>query len=745
MTSSNVRAGSQRATVCLATALALAGMVVDGCGPGSGGSGTLGAGGSGQTASTGAAGKGGGAGESGSASNSGSAGNGGSASSSGSAGSGNASNSGSAGNGNANAGGSAGGGVASDGGAGATGSDPGAPIDANPRSDVGVSGPASQWPALAQPTVTVQGGSATSVGGQAQAGGTVHLVSQGGLSLDPTRAPPPAPDTPTAPANATAVTAAALAVDLSVAGSATLDGMIVSGGTDAVRQITAGGDIHVQGTLRAADLGGTRQGLTLRSLAGTVYVTGSLDSSGAPGVGQAGGALTIVAQRVVISGKVLTAGGTGPIAGAAGAIGITTTQGFFLSGMLDASGGDARGPAATRGGVGGALKMQTGGDIVLGGAALIRGGAASSLASDAKGGDAGAVTINSDGAVTFAGTVDGRGGIATGATAGGSVAGGASGTIKVGETAAPTTIAVLVPLSITGGDGVAIGGAGGTAQLEPHGGDLRLAGMLDVSGGNSAAKPGAGGTINGYPGTTWPVAVSTSGVDIAGHVMSNGGSITPGGTGNGAAGGVIKLLVQSSDGNLTLGPTGQVQTDGGRPGGIGTAGGGGIMYLFTMDGNASLHGKLLARGGTATDPGGTGGGGGFIYVFTDNNHGGTHGGILIIETDGLIDASGGTGTIGGNARSDGRPNAVAIWPVKQDDEFDVQQVSVLINSDGKHGVATGYIDNRGHIVVRGGAANGAGGDVQYHGRRQDGNETPLPGAVDMAGVGSGLAGDFAGE
>ena len=38
-----------------------------------------------------------------------------------------------------------------------------------------------------------------------------------------------------------------------------------------------------------------------------------------------------------------------------------------------------------------------------------------------------------------------------------------------------------------------------------------------------------------------------------------------------------------------------------------------------------------------------------------------------------------------------------------------------------------------------------GGDVAFHGRRQDGNETPIPGNIDSAANGSGMAGDFAGE
>ena len=49
-----------------------------------------------------------------------------------------------------------------------------------------------------------------------------------------------------------------------------------------------------------------------------------------------------------------------------------------------------------------------------------------------------------------------------------------------------------------------------------------------------------------------------------------------------------------------------------------------------------------------------------------------------------------------------------------------------------------------HLVARGGKANGWGGDVVYHGKQQDGNETPLPGDVENTGDGTGTNGDFAG-
>jgi hypothetical protein len=559
-----------------------------------------------------------------------------------------------------------------------------------------------------QPSVTAQGGTASSAGGLGKSGGSAHLVSAGGITIGPDFQPPDA-TMASAPSDAMAVGASNLDADVNAPGAVSISGSVGSSGSDAVRQIVAGGDIFVSGTLRAADLGGSRQGLSLKTTSGTIYVSGSIDTSGDSGTGQAGGPLTLVAQRVVIAGKLVTAGGTG-----------------------------AAGQAVT-GGHGGDISIQATGDVVLTGTAALNGGAATNASgSVATGGDSGSFTIDATGVVALAGTFDIRGGQAT--AKGGSPAGGAAGALKIGETTPPSTIGMTVPLVLKGGDGQAAAGDGGAAKLEAHGGDLRISGVVDVSGGNSATKPGAGGTIDGNPG---PEGTS-AGIDIAGQVMSNGGSITKGGSGDGAAGGTINLLQLAIDGNATVEPGAQVQADGGSAGGASTAGAGGLVYLYTKDGSCSMHGKLSARGGAAPDSGGTGGGGGFVYVFTGDGHD-RMSGVLIIETDGVIDASGGDGSIGGSARNDSIAGNVGEFPASQDNEYVVYNIAVIVNSDGVHGSDRGWLDNRGQIIVRGGKPNGSGGDVAFHGRREDGNETPIPGNIDQSADGTGMAGDFAGE
>ena len=276
--------------------------------------------------------------------------------------------------------------------------------------------------------------------------------------------------------------------------------------------------------------------------------------------------------------------------------------------------------------------------------------------------------------------------------------------------------------------------------MEAHGGDLRITSLLDVSGGSSSGKPGIGGTVIGTPGPEG----ATAALDIGGRVTANGGDVAKGGTGDGGGGGLIKFVTAAAEGPATIESTAQYQADGGASRGAGTAGKGGMIYLFTIHGDSTMHGQLLARGGGATDSGGTGGLGGFVYMFTGNGHD-RMSGVLIIDTDGTIDASGGAGTTGGSARNDGIKWSVGTWPTHQDDEFGVDNIAVLINSDGVHGSDQGWLENRGHIIAKGGASGGSGGDIAYHGRTQDGNETPLSGNIDNGADGGGMAGDFAGE
>ena len=211
-------------------------------------------------------------------------------------------------------------------------------------------------------------------------------------------------------------------------------GDATSGGAEPVRTITASaGDLFVEGTLRSADLGATRQGISLSAPGGTIYLVGTVDTSGAAGSGQAGGPITLSAQRVVIRGRLNSSGGDSATAGGgAGAINITAGQTLSVAGGIDAFGGNARGDGAVVGGKAGDLTLQAEADVVLAGVIRLRGGAATGLGTAAQGGAAATLRIVTDGAVQMGGIVDARGGLATAALPGGRVAGGAPGALRVG-------------------------------------------------------------------------------------------------------------------------------------------------------------------------------------------------------------------------------------------------------------------------------------------------------------------------
>jgi len=403
------------------------------------------------------------------------------------------------------------------------------------------------------------------------------------------------------------------------------------------------------------------------------------------------------------------------------------------------------------------LKVQSGGDVGISGVVLVRGGgAANSGAGSAQGGDAGSLVIDSNGAVTLGGVIDGRGGLAKATGAGGTVAAGKAAQVTVGEMAAPKSIAIRVPVVATGGDGYAAAGTGGNLKPEPGTGSVVIAGAheLDLSGGNSMTMPGAGGLLNGGPRTD----PGMGGVHITGDVTVNGGSIMAGGSGNGADGGRIDMELIPTVGNVAIDQSANLVVNGGASGGTGTAGGGGHVWFFTKDGDITCAGHVVTDGGDAPDPGGVGGKGGMIYFFSDANFnattttdaaGTTAPGNLWITQTGVLQSNGGTGATGGSARSDGTPDRVPPFPDEQ------ESIAIFLNCDGAHGNTFNWMENDGWLYANGGAHNGNGGDIVYHGipknARQDPKfdtygDYPVPsGNIQMMGDGTGKKGDFLGE
>jgi hypothetical protein len=635
-------------------------------------------------------------------------------------------------------------------GSGGTGGDAG--TGAGSGSDGGAGAAGAQggpWVELARPTLSVQGGTALTAGGQGQSGGVVHLISSGDTDFDPAQPAVAAPSVPATPAGATAITASALATDATVSGDAVIDGNVASGGTEAVRKISVSGDLYLTGTLRTADLGPARQATDLE-VGGTLYLTGTLDASGAAGSGQAGGAVRLAAARIIVTGRLSSAGGDGPgVAGPAGAVALVATQGIVVTGTVDASGGNASGTEAVTGGAAGNLAVQANAPVGLAGVVHLRGGAATtSGALSAQGGAAAALTIDADGAVTLGGVIDVRGGPAAAGAAAGTVAGGAAGSVHVGETAPPPSIAILVPVVASGGDGVASAGAGGTVTPEPGTGSVNVAGpmAIDLRGGRSMSAPGAGGLLHGGPRTD----PGSGGVHITGEIDASGGSLMMGGSGNGADGGRVDMQLTPTDGAVLIDMTAKITVEGGASGGSGTAGCGGHVWFFTKDGDATIAGTVSVRGGHAPDAGGVGGEGGMIYVFTDNNHNATSvcKGNLVVSTTGLLDASGGDGAMGGSGRNDGIQGFVPVFPDNQ------ERIAIFLNCDGAHGNTCNWMENNGLLIARGGVHNGTGGDIVYHGippgvlgtGGSDSGDYPVPsGNISNEGDGTGLPGDFDGE
>jgi hypothetical protein len=318
--------------------------------------------------------------------------------------------------------------------------------------------------------------------------------------------------------------------------------------------------------------------------------------------------------------------------------------------------------------------------------------------------------------------------------------------VNVGATTAPTAIAIRVPVDASGGAGDAGGGAGGTVTCEPGTGSINVSGSraIDASGGDSLTAPGAGGAVNGSPRTD----PGSGGFHVTGEIIANGGSITGGGSGNGAEGGRVDIELKSTDGPVMIEQTGKISAEGGKAGSNGVAGGGGHVWLFTLDGDLTVAGTISVRGGAADA--GTGGLGGMIYCFADNNHNAVDvaKGNLLIAPTGKLDASGGDGAIGGSARNDGIAGGVAPFPEDQ------EKIAIFLNCDGQHGETLNWMDNQGTLIARGGAPNGSGGDIVYHGigpgqRAMDtdgsGNHHPPSGNVDMAANGTGMPGDYGGE
>jgi hypothetical protein len=464
----------------------------------------------------------------------------------------------------------------------------------------------------------------------------------------------------------------------------------------AVRAEQLAADVTLDGTTTIGDVAVPPGADAVRRIAvrgGDLYVTGSLRAADA-GAARQGIALSALDGKVFVTGTVDTSGGTPGQAG--GPIEIAALDVVIL-GALTAHGADGE-PA---GGAGGSVRVTANTDVTVGGTIRCRGGGSSGKGAGAPGGAAGQLAIDAAGAVFLGGPdarFDLRGGFGSAAASGGAVVGGRGGAVQIGETGWPSALTfAFASVDTGGGDGFAAAGAGGAIEIQ-----------------------GAGDFT------------------VSGRVRTTGGSIAPGGAGDGGTGGDFSFDNPTTTGGQVVAASAEVTLDGGDSGGPGRAGGGGYLRWRSANGDVSIAGKLRVRGGTARDPGGEGGAGGRVYVFSDYNYDGI-GGNLTVQAEGILDASGGAGTIGGSARNDGTAG-VALFPEGLD------RIAVLLNSDSApEELQDGQLQNLGQVIARGGAGNGSGGDVIFHGRQLGNSDDPVPGRVSSEGDGSGQPGQYSSQ
>jgi hypothetical protein len=484
-------------------------------------------------------------------------------------------------------------------------------------------------------------------------------------------------------------------------------------------------------SLPSAPMGATTIGSSM--LATDVAITGDAVVSGKV---QSGGSDAV--RKLSVSGDLYVTGTleSADLGSARQGLDLQVGGSIYVTGTIDSGGAAGSGAAA------GPITVRAGGQVVFDGKVILRGGD-----SPTQAGAGAKLTIDANGAVQLGGVVDARGGAATG-TGGGSLSGGAAGEIHIGEMAPPTAITIFTPVDASGGPGGASAGTGGTITPAPGTGNVNVAGKMELNlrGGDSMSAPGAGGLLNGG-GRTDP---GSGGVHISGEIDASGGSIMMGGNGSGADGGRVDMELVPTDGAVTIDAGAKITVKGGTAHGGGTAGGGGHVWFFTKDGDETISGTIDVSGGDAPDPGGIGGGSGMIYFLSDNNHNAVQvcKGNLWVTSTGLLVSSGGSGSTGGNGRSDGMAGHVASFPDHQ------EEIAIFLNCDAEHGNTCNWMKNDGQLTSRGGVHNGNGGDVVYHGippgvlgtgGPNSGDYPVPPGKVDTGGDGSGQAGDFDGQ
>src|SRR5579862_3541376 len=202
----------------------------------------------------------------------------------------------------------------------------------------------------------------------------------------------------------------------------------VAGPPGTPRRIIADtGDIVILSTLQSGSVTGLDpSGLPLHAMAdleldapqGTIYLSGVIQTASVDGIadGTSGGALTLVAQHVVLLGEINTSGASsvGPKGGAGGAVTVTvppTGGGFlFRNGILNTFGG----LGMVQGGKAGDITLNIqGGALDLFGTITASGGISDGSLGPVQGGAGGAISLVASGTVTINSSMNCRGGDAS--------------------------------------------------------------------------------------------------------------------------------------------------------------------------------------------------------------------------------------------------------------------------------------------------------------------------------------------
>lgn len=620
-------------------------------------------------------------------------------------------------------------------------------------------------------TISACGGNASSTGGTdgtGGSGGTIEGYATGTLNIGASLATLSVPAIPSAPTSGTTLTA--ISGDVTQPGNVLISGTVNVTATTPVTIESSNADLVVSGTLNAYDPGsGATAGITLRAPNGTVFVSGAVRTVNTDGTsdGDAAGAITIAARRIVITGQIdasgethtagaggnggdvtltilpdgdhiyftagsiKTPGGSGTTAGGAGGdVAMSAVSKLHVFGTVTTSGGSASGSGAVTGGDAGSVTLTGPGGVDVSTTLTLKGGGATTTANAAQGGDGG--TFEVIGGLLQArvyGLVDVSGGAAT--VAGTGAIGGSGGIVRLG-----TSVIRLLALetgrgtySTCGGNGETAAGNGGPITFNTDGGaDGFVQGKLDTRGGSSVNGNAAGGDGG---------IVTVKNLGPFGDLTWSADLDTRGGTGEGpGGGGKAGDLLLSANGRISV--SGTWTCDGGPAHGSGAGGAGAMLQIWTLSHDVTLAGAISARGGSGAA--GAGGQGGRVEVHSDTDGDG-NGGAITLAAGASIDVSGGNGATGGSARNDGAASSAAAG-----------SAAVVFDADGTLGSSSnsltgGIVQNLGSIVARGGVPGGAGGDVYFDGRDATGGAatSPAAGTQDRGGNGAGAAGDFVGD